>query len=98
MLPPFLTLYRNLCLFLTCSQDWESLQIMTNLCHVQIPQDVLCILESIKHNPEAIEEYGIHLAVNTVREIFASRATCGVHFFTLNRYCNISRDDQYFSS
>ena len=70
---------------LVCSQDWETTLKMAQICDVQIPEDMISILENIKCNNEALEEYGVHFAVNTAQKIFASGTSYGIHLFTTNR-------------
>ena len=67
-------------------QSYDSLRHIVKLSKLTIPNDILEKIEPIKNNDEAIRNYGIHQAVQMVKELFQSGVAPGIHFYTLNRY------------
>jgi methylenetetrahydrofolate reductase (NADPH) len=66
-------------------QDYTSLIHISNICSVDVPREVLDIIEPIKDNQEAVRKFGVYLAVEMVSYLFSHNYSYGVHFFTLNR-------------
>lgn len=65
--------------------NYTSFQKMAKICNVKIPQIILNDLQCIKDNDEEVRIYGIELLKTIIKDIIASRTTCGFHFFTLNK-------------
>ncbi|XP_015172530.1 PREDICTED: methylenetetrahydrofolate reductase, partial [Polistes dominula] len=63
--------------------DYKSLKRMTNICQLNIPNNILNHLEKIKDNDEEVEHFGIELTMNLIKDIIESQASYGFHFFTL---------------
>lgn len=51
---------------------------------LQVPAEVAAALEPIKHNDEAVRNYGIHLGAEMCRKILASGIK-GLHLYTFNK-------------
>jgi hypothetical protein len=66
-------------------QDYTSLIHISSICKVEVPKEVLDIIEPIKDNQEAVRKFGVHLAVKMVSHLFSHNYSHGAHFFTLNR-------------
>ena len=58
---------------------------MVKLSKLEVPQEIVDIIEPLKGNDEAIRNYGVQQAVDMIRELFKSGVAPGVHFYTLNR-------------
>lgn len=65
--------------------NYASLEKMSKICNFTVPQSSLDILQSIKDNDDEVSKYGIKLATNIIKDVFASGTTFGFHLFTLNR-------------
>ncbi|XP_043493953.1 methylenetetrahydrofolate reductase [Polistes fuscatus] len=65
--------------------EYESLKRMTNICQLNIPNNILNHLETIKDNDEEVKEFGIELTINLIKDIIECQASYGFHFFTLNK-------------
>ncbi|KAI6698969.1 hypothetical protein NL676_019088 [Syzygium grande] len=57
---------------------------MTSICKTKVPAEVAAALEPIKHNDEAVRNYGIHLGTEMCRKILASGIK-GLHLYTFNK-------------
>ncbi|KAF8041418.1 hypothetical protein BT93_A0113 [Corymbia citriodora subsp. variegata] len=57
---------------------------MTRICKTKIPAEVSAALEPIKHNDEAVRNYGIHLGTEMCRKILASGIKT-LHMYTFNK-------------
>jgi len=66
-------------------QSYDSLRQIVKISKLEVPEEITNILTPIKDNDEAIRNYGVHQAVNLIRELFQSDEAPGVHFYTLNR-------------
>jgi methylenetetrahydrofolate reductase (NADPH) len=66
-------------------QSYDSLRHIIKLSKLEVPQDVISTLESIKDNDEAIRKYGIDTCVSLCKELLHENVTHGLHFYTLNR-------------
>lgn len=65
-------------------QSYESLRHIIKLSKLEVPDDIINQLESIKENDEAVRKYGIDMCVKLCRELLQS-GVYGLHFYTLNR-------------
>ena len=72
-------------IFLLCSQAYQSLRHIVKLSKLEVPQDILDIINPIKDNDEAIRKYGVDSAVEMCRTILEQGISPGLHFYTLNR-------------
>ncbi|XP_069097355.1 methylenetetrahydrofolate reductase (NADPH) isoform X2 [Pleurodeles waltl] len=66
-------------------QGYHSLRQLVKLSKLEIPNEIMEVIEPIKDNDAAIRNYGIDLAVSMCREILDSGLVHGLHFYTLNR-------------
>eukprot|EP00095_Tigriopus_kingsejongensis_P011923 snap_masked-scaffold507_size152468-processed-gene-0.27 protein:Tk11923 transcript:snap_masked-scaffold507_size152468-processed-gene-0.27-mRNA-1 annotation:"hypothetical protein DAPPUDRAFT_301720" len=66
-------------------QSYDSLRHIVKLSKLEVPEDVQKVVQPLKGNDEAIRNYGIHQAVDMVRELFIGGYAPGVHIYTLNR-------------
>ncbi|KAI4481084.1 hypothetical protein M0804_009710 [Polistes exclamans] len=65
--------------------EYKSLKRMTNICQLNIPNNILNHLETIKDNDEEFKDFGIELTINLIKDIIECQASYGFHFFTLNK-------------
>lgn len=66
-------------------QSYDSLRHIVKLSKLEVPEDIKNTVQPLKGNDDAIREYGIHQAVEMIRELFNSGYAPGVHIYTLNR-------------
>ena len=66
-------------------QNYDSLEKITRVSQLTIPEKMLRDLEPIKNNDEAVRNYGIDWTISLCREIIKSGLAAGIHFYTLNR-------------
>jgi len=66
-------------------QGYASLRQLIKLSKLEVPENILNVIEAIKNNDEAIRKYGISLAVDMCTKLLKSSETPGLHFYTLNR-------------
>nr|CAD7258109.1 unnamed protein product [Timema shepardi] len=66
-------------------QSYKSLERTSSICHIPIPRAILDAVKPIEDNDDAVRNYGIHQAVQMIKEMFSLGCATGVHFFTLNR-------------
>ncbi|ODN02155.1 Methylenetetrahydrofolate reductase [Orchesella cincta] len=66
-------------------QSYDSLRHIVKLSKLEVPQEIVEIVEPLKHNDEAIQNYGIYQACEMIKAMFQSGVAPGVHFYTLNR-------------
>lgn len=68
-------------------QSYDSLRHIVKLAKIDIPEDILNIVQPLKDNDEAIRNYGIDQVVDMMKELFDNPECTvpGVHFYTLNR-------------
>lgn len=64
--------------------NFATFEKMVKICDVKVPKNILQSLRSIKANDNDVHNYGIELTTNIIKDIIASRTTCGFHLFTLN--------------
>lgn len=85
--------YRNECesVGVTCPilpgylpiQNYKSYKKFTKWCKTHVPKDTVRDLEKIKDNDQAVKEYGIALAIRTMK-LLMSRGFNNLHFYTMN--------------
>ena len=66
-------------------QSYDSLRHICKLSKLEVPDDIVKTLETIKDNDEAIRKYGIDQAVKLCKDLLDSGVVNGLHFYTLNR-------------
>jgi len=66
-------------------KGYASLRQLVKLSKLEVPQEIVDILEPIKNDDEAIRKYGVKLALEMCRELLKSDEVPGLHFYTLNR-------------
>ena len=66
-------------------QSYDSLRHIVKLSKLDVPPEISKVIDPLKGNNEAIRNFGVHLAVETVRDLFTSGYAQGVHLYTLNR-------------
>ncbi|RIB18051.1 methylenetetrahydrofolate reductase-domain-containing protein [Gigaspora rosea] len=65
-------------------QGYNSFRRVTNLCKINIPTDILNALEQIKHDDQAVKDYGVSLAISMITILHEKHNVKGFHFCTLN--------------
>ncbi|CAG8541775.1 10357_t:CDS:10, partial [Acaulospora colombiana] len=65
-------------------QGYNSFRRITNLCKISIPADVINSLEPIKHDDQAVKEYGVSLATSIISKLQKDHNVIGFHLCTLN--------------
>ncbi|KAI2801229.1 hypothetical protein BLOT_011805 [Blomia tropicalis] len=66
-------------------QSYDSLEKITKISKLTIPEQIIHDLHPFKNNDEAIRNYGIDWTIQLCREILLAGITPGIHFYTLNR-------------
>ena len=66
-------------------QTYDSLRHIVKLSKLEVPPEITDVVEPLKDNNEAIQNYGVHQATQMIRELFQSGLAPGVHFYTLNK-------------
>eukprot|EP00057_Strongylocentrotus_purpuratus_P008764 XP_011663238.1 PREDICTED: methylenetetrahydrofolate reductase [Strongylocentrotus purpuratus] len=66
-------------------QGYHSLRSLVKLSKLDVPQEIMDVIEPIKENDAAIRNYGVHQAVTMCKELFESGEVFGIHIYTLNR-------------
>lgn len=66
-------------------QGYHSLRNLVQLSKLEVPQEILDVIEPIKDNDVAIRNYGIEQAVKVMQKLFKSGEVYGLHVYTLNR-------------
>ncbi|XP_038074265.1 methylenetetrahydrofolate reductase-like [Patiria miniata] len=66
-------------------QGYTSLRNLVKLSKLEVPEDIVKVIEPIKDNDAAVRNYGIHQAVTMCKEMFDSGDVHGLHIYTLNR-------------
>ena len=66
-------------------QSFDSLRHIVKLSKLEVPEDIAQVVEPLKDNNQAIENYGVHQATQMIRELFSAGVAPGVHFYTLNK-------------
>ncbi|PKY39789.1 methylenetetrahydrofolate reduct [Rhizophagus irregularis] len=65
-------------------QGYNSFRRITNLCKIHIPAEILNVLEPIKHDDQAVKDYGVTLAVSMISKLRNEHNTRGFHLCTMN--------------
>ena len=66
-------------------QSYDSLRHIVKLSKLEIPEEITNVVGPLKGNDDAIRNYGIHQAVEMIRDLFQTGYAPGVHLYTLNR-------------
>ena len=66
-------------------QSIDSLKHIVKLSKLDVPPEITRVIEPLKGNNEAIRNFGVHLAVEIIKDLFNSGYAQGVHIYTLNR-------------
>ncbi|KAM9475824.1 methylenetetrahydrofolate reductase (NADPH) [Clarias gariepinus] len=66
-------------------QGYHSLRQLVKLSKLEVPEEIMKVIESIKDNDDAIRSYGIQQAVEMCKVLLNSGDVHGLHFYTLNR-------------
>jgi len=66
-------------------QAYHSLRHITKLSQLELPQELIDIIEPIKNNDEAIRKYGVYQATQMCKDLLNSGMVNGLHFYTLNK-------------
>lgn len=66
-------------------QSLDSLRHIVKLSRLDVPPEIKKVINSLKENNEAIRNFGVHLAVEMIKDLFNSDYAHGVHIYTLNR-------------
>merc|ERR1719445_362461 len=66
-------------------QSYDSLRHIVKLSKLEVPEDIKAVVEPLKGNDAAIRNYGMHQAVEMMKDLFHNGYAAGVHIYTLNR-------------
>ena len=66
-------------------QSYDSLRHIVKLSQLEVPAEIRAVVEPLKGNDAAIRNYGVHQAVEMMKDLFHSNYADGVHIYTLNR-------------
>nr|XP_046222215.1 methylenetetrahydrofolate reductase-like [Oncorhynchus gorbuscha]XP_046222216.1 methylenetetrahydrofolate reductase-like [Oncorhynchus gorbuscha] len=66
-------------------QGYQSLRQLVKLSKLEVPEEIMRVIEPIKDNDAAIRNYGIEQTVGMCRVLLESGNVPGLHFYTLNR-------------
>ena len=66
-------------------QSYDSLRHITKLSRLDVPSEISRIIAPLKGNDDAIRNFGVHMAVDMIKDLFHSGYAPGVHIYTLNR-------------
>uniref|UniRef100_A0A674ANI7 Methylenetetrahydrofolate reductase (NADPH) n=2 Tax=Salmo trutta TaxID=8032 RepID=A0A674ANI7_SALTR len=66
-------------------QGYQSLKQLVKLSKLEVPEEIMQVIEPIKDNDAAIRNYGIEQTVGMCRVLLESGNVLGLHFYTLNR-------------
>ncbi|KAK7044270.1 methylenetetrahydrofolate reductase 1 [Paramarasmius palmivorus] len=72
-------------------QTYSSFLRLVKLCGSSVPDAVTQELEAIKHDDQLVKDYGVELAINTIKRITTEGGVRGVHFCTLNLEKSVQR-------
>jgi len=65
-------------------QGYKSLQNITKMCDIPIPQNIVDAIESIKDDDAAVKEFGVQYAYEMCKTLLEA-GVVGLHFYTLNQ-------------
>ncbi|CAN0302219.1 unnamed protein product [Lampetra fluviatilis] len=66
-------------------QGYHSLRQLVKLSKLSVPEELLALIEPIRHDDAAIQRLGVRRCAEMCRALLASGAVPGLHFYTLNR-------------
>ena len=66
-------------------QSYDSLRHIVKLSKLDVPPEISKVIVPLKGNDDAIRNFGVHQAVDMIRDLFTSGYAGGVHIYTLNR-------------
>ncbi|KAF4070595.1 hypothetical protein AMELA_G00287190 [Ameiurus melas] len=66
-------------------QGYHSLRQLVKLSKLEVPEEIMKVIEPIKDNDAAIRNYGVQQAVEMCKVLLNSGEVPGLHFYTLNR-------------
>ncbi|CAF1900997.1 unnamed protein product [Rotaria magnacalcarata] len=66
-------------------QGHASFRSVIRLAKLDVPQEMLDSIESMRDNDEAIRDYGVQACVDLCQKLLDSGKVLGIHFYTLNR-------------
>ena len=66
-------------------QSFDSLRHIVKLSRLDVPNEITKVIAPLKGNDDAIRNYGVHMAVEMIKDLFNSDYATGVHIYTLNR-------------
>ncbi|TMS34454.1 hypothetical protein L596_002044 [Steinernema carpocapsae] len=69
-------------------QGYESIRRIADLSNLTIPDIIMKTLEPIKHDDEAVRNYGTYLATQMCRQILNNGTAPSLHIYTMNREGN----------
>ncbi|KIY49793.1 MTHFR-domain-containing protein [Fistulina hepatica ATCC 64428] len=72
-------------------QTYSSFLRMTKLCGTRVPESVTVALKTIQHDDALVKDYGVKLAIETIRRVTTEGAIPGVHLCTLNLEKSVQR-------
>ncbi|CAF4263259.1 unnamed protein product, partial [Rotaria magnacalcarata] len=65
-------------------QGHASFRSVIRLAKLDVPQEMLDSIESMRDNDEAIRDYGVQACVDLCQKLLDSGKVLGIHFYTLN--------------
>nr|CAG8545434.1 5695_t:CDS:10 [Entrophospora candida] len=65
-------------------QGYHSFRRITNLCKIYIPPQILNDLEPIKHDDQAVKDYGVNLAISIINKLYKEHKILGFQLCTMN--------------
>ncbi|KAF8364142.1 mthf-1 [Pristionchus pacificus] len=66
-------------------QSYDSIRRIAQLSQLAIPDSILADLEPIKHDDDAVRNYGRHRAIEMCRRILSNGTAPAIHMYTMNR-------------
>ncbi|ESO04685.1 hypothetical protein HELRODRAFT_111699 [Helobdella robusta] len=66
-------------------QAYQSLENISRLSKLEVPQEIWDKLHAVKDNDEAVRNFGIDYAIQMCSQLLNSGVVNGLHFYTLNR-------------
>ena len=59
-------------------QSFDSLRHIVKLSQLEVPPEISKVVNSLKGNDEAIRNFGVHMAVEIIRDLFSSGYASGM--------------------
>ncbi|KAK5645965.1 hypothetical protein RI129_004429 [Pyrocoelia pectoralis] len=68
--------------------SYEGFIALTRMCKVEVSREVLRVLTINRENQEAVQNFGIFLAVSFIKQVLTHNTdqVLGIHFFSLNKF------------